>query len=79
MVLSNMFDRTVREYKVEGLVRDEAVRLASISNSAGEPRELCIALSLKILNRYMPREHGSALPEDNFATQVKHFHVGYRW
>ncbi len=67
MVPTNMFDEAVREYEIEGLIRDEMIRIASVSSNAGEPGKLCVILSLKINDRYVLRQYWGTLPEANLA------------
>jgi hypothetical protein len=67
MVPTDMLDEAVREYKIEGLIGNETIRIASVSGNAGEPGKLRIILNLEIDDRYVLRQYRGALPEANFA------------
>jgi hypothetical protein len=74
-----MLDEAIREYKIEGLAGNEAIRMASIPGDAGEPWKLGVICIGKIDERDMLRQRRSSLPEDAFASQVKYVHVWEVW
>jgi hypothetical protein len=74
-----MLDEAVREYKIEGLAGNDAIRIASISGDAGEPGKLRVILIREVDDRDMLRQRGSTLPEAGFPSQVKYVHVFQLW